>query len=121
MSEEQNANRDPLTNEPGMHPVGTGVGAVLGGGAAGAAAGALGGPIGAVVGGVVGAVAGGLAGKATAEMVNPTVEDAYWRDSYSKQPYYETGRNYDEYRPAYALGWTSVDTYTGRFEEFEPQ
>ena len=121
MSQELNANRDPLTNEPGMHPVGTGVGAVLGGGAAGAAAGALGGPIGAAVGGVVGAVAGGLAGKATAEMVNPTVEDAYWRDSYSKQPYYETGRTYDEYRPAYALGWSSVDTYTGRFEEFEPQ
>ncbi len=121
MSDELNANRDPLTNEPGAHPVGTGMGAILGGGAAGAAAGALGGPIGAAVGGVVGAVAGGLAGKATAEMVNPTVEDAYWRDSYSKQPYYEAGRTYDEYQPAYAMGWSSVGTYTGQFEDFEPQ
>lgn len=121
MSDELNANRDPLTNEAGAHPVGTGVGAVLGGGAAGAAAGALGGPVGAVVGGVAGAVAGGLAGKATAEMVNPTAEDAYWRNAYSDQPYYETGRTYDEYRPAYALGWSAVDTYTGPFEEFEPQ
>ena len=121
MSDELNANRDPLSNEPGAHPVGTGVGAVLGGGAAGAAAGALGGPIGAAVGGLAGAVAGGLAGKATAEMVNPTAEDAYWRDAYREQPYYETGRTYDQYHPAYALGWSAVDTYTGRFEEFEPQ
>ena len=121
MSDELNANRDPLTNEPGAHPVGTGVGAALGGAAAGAATGAIGGPIGAVVGGIVGAVAGGLAGKAAAESVNPTMEDAYWRDAYAKQPYYETGRTYDEYRPAYEMGWSSVDSYTGRFEDFEPQ
>ena len=121
MSNEFNANRDPLTNEPGAHPVGTGVGAALGGAAAGAATGAIGGPIGAVVGGIVGAVAGGLAGKAAAESVNPTMEDAYWRDAYAKQPYYETGRTYDEYRPAYEMGWSSVDSYTGRFEDFEPQ
>lgn len=121
MSNDLNANRDPLTNEPGAHPVGTGVGAVLGGAAAGAATGAIGGPIGAAVGGVVGAVAGGLAGKATAEVLNPTAEDAYWREAYSKQPYYESDRTYDDYRPAYALGWSSVGTYTGRFEDFEPQ
>jgi len=121
MSNEFNANRDPLTNEPGAHPVGTGVGAALGGAAAGAATGALGGPVGAAVGGIVGAVAGGLAGKATAEAVNPTMEDAYWRDAYAKQPYYETGRTYDEYRPAYEMGWSSAGTHTGRFEDFEPQ
>ena len=66
MSDYRDANRDPITNEPGAHPVGTGVGAALGGAAAGAAAGAFGGPVGAVVGGVAGAVAGGLAGKAAA-------------------------------------------------------
>lgn len=105
MSDFNDANRDPLTNEPGAHPVGTGVGAAVGGAAAGAAAGAFGGPVGAAVGGVAGAVAGGLAGKAAAEAVNPTEEDAYWRESYQREPYYVGGRTYDQYRPAYELGW----------------
>ena len=52
---------DPITGEPGAHPVGVGVGA-LGAGAAGAAIGAIGGPIGMLVGATIGAIAGGLAG-----------------------------------------------------------
>jgi len=119
MSDFNDANRDPLTNEPGAHPVGTGVGAA-GGAVAGAAAGAFGGPIGAAVGGVAGAVVGGLAGKAAAESVNPTVEDAYWRESYQREPYYRGGRTYDEYRPAYELGWSSVGRYEGDFDTVEP-
>ena len=121
MSDFNDANRDPLTNEPGAHPVGTGVGAAMGGAAAGAAAGAFGGPVGAVVGGVAGAVAGGLAGKAAAESVNPTHEDAYWRDAYDREPYYVGGRTYDQYRPAYEMGWTSVGRYEGDFDAIEPR
>lgn len=121
MSDFNNTNRDPLTNEPGAHPIGTGMGAVLGGAAAGVAAGALGGPVGATVGGIAGAVAGGLAGKATAEVVNPTAEDAYWRDVYASEPYYVAGRSYDHYRPAYELGWSSVGRYEGNFDAIEPQ
>lgn len=121
MSDFNDANRDPLTNEPGAHPVGTGVGAMMGGAAAGAAAGAFGGPVGAAIGGVAGAVAGGLAGKAAAEAVNPTAEDAYWRESYEREPYYVGGRTYDQYRPAYELGWSSVDRYEGDFEAVEPR
>src|SRR5438045_3041599 len=75
------ANRDPITGAPGAHPVGTGVGAT-GGALAGAAAGAVAGPIGAAVGLVAGAVVGGLAGKGVAEKIDPTVEDAYWKDNY---------------------------------------
>jgi hypothetical protein len=41
MSEYNQANRDPLTNEPGAHPVGTGLGAAMGGAATGAAVGAM--------------------------------------------------------------------------------
>jgi uncharacterized protein (TIGR02271 family) len=70
-SQNQNANRDPITGEPRSHPVGTGAGAAAGG-ATGAAVGMAGGPIGAGVGAAVGAVAGGLAGKGTAEHFNPT-------------------------------------------------
>ncbi len=52
---------DPITGEPGAHPVGVGVGA-LSAGAAGAAIGMIGGPIGMLVGATIGAIAGGLAG-----------------------------------------------------------
>src|SRR3954463_13774531 len=83
-------NPDPITGAPGSHPIGTGVGAA-GAGAAGAAIGAVAGPVGAAVGAVVGAVAGGLAGKGVAEAVNPTEEDAYWRDNYSTRPYVQPG------------------------------
>ncbi len=121
MSDINDANRDPLTNEPGSHPVGTGVGAALGGAAAGAAAGAFGGPVGAAIGGVAGAVAGGLAGKAAAEAVNPTEEDAYWRESFHREPYYVGGRTYEQYRPAYELGWSSVGRYEGDFAAVEPR
>ncbi len=121
MSDFNDANRDPLTNEPGAHPVGTGVGAAMGGAAAGAAAGAFGGPVGAAIGGVAGAVAGGLAGKAAAEAVNPTDEDAYWRENFHREPYYVGGRGYEEYRPAYELGWSSVGRYEGDYDAIEPR
>lgn len=113
-------NRDPISGTPGSHPVGTGAGA-LAGGAAGAAAGtAVGGPVGTVVGAAVGAIAGGLAGKGIAEMVDPTVEDAYWRDSYAKEPYYAQDRDYDYYQPAYRAGYEGRVKYDGRaFDDVE--
>lgn len=112
-------NLDPITEAPGAHPVGTGVGAT-GGGMAGAAIGAIGGPVGAAVGLVAGAIVGGLAGKATAERINPTAEEAYWRETYTREPYYEAGRSFDDYGPAYAYGWGATATYPGAFDEAEP-
>jgi len=109
-AEDKDLNRDPLSGESGAHPVGTGVGAA-GGAAAGAALGSLGGPLGTAVGGVVGAVVGGLAGKATAEAVNPTAEEAHWRENYNREPYYEQGRSFDDYGPAYRLGVTGRTRY----------
>jgi uncharacterized protein (TIGR02284 family) len=109
-AEDKDLNRDPITDAPGAHPVGTGVGAA-GGAVAGAAAGSLGGPVGAAIGGVVGAVVGGLAGKAAAESVNPTAEEAHWRENYSREPYYEQGRSFDDYAPAYRLGLTGRTRY----------
>lgn len=118
MADEKSMNLDPITNAPGAHPVGTGVGAA-GGAAAGAAAGALGGPVGAVAGAVIGAVAGGLGGKAVAESINPTAEEAYWRDNYNREPYYEAGRVFDDYAPAYRLGLYGRTSYEGNFEDME--
>jgi hypothetical protein len=123
------ANRDPLTGAAGSHPVGTGIGAVAGAGlgaaaaaaATGAAAGTVaGGPVGTIIGGAIGAVVGGLAGKGIAESVDPTREDAYWRENYSSRPYVESGSSYDDYGPAYGYGVNAYSQHSGRrFEDVE--
>ena len=97
-------NRDPISGEPGAHPVGTGLGAA-GGALAGAAAGVIGGPIGAAAGAVIGAVVGGLAGKGAAEVINPTDEEAHWREVHVSEPYVSGEHTYDDYAPAYRAGW----------------
>ncbi len=114
-------NRDPITGTPGSHPIGTGIGAVLGGAAAGAATGTVAGPVGTVIGAALGAVVGGLAGKGVAEAIDPTAEDAYWRENYKDRPYAGGDASYDDYQPAYGFGVDSYTRYKGRrFEEVEP-
>ncbi|HEX7153613.1 MAG TPA: hypothetical protein VF618_19145 [Thermoanaerobaculia bacterium] len=117
------SNPDPITKEPGAHPVGV-AGGSAGGAATGAAIGAaIGGPVGALAGGAIGAVAGGYAGKAAGEAVNPTEEDAHWRTEHRNRPYYKSDRDYDYYQPAYRYGWESASNQsygTRRFEEVEP-
>lgn len=110
---DRDANADPITGEPGSHPVGTGVGAV-GGGTTGAAIGAVAGPIGAVAGAVVGAVAGAYAGKGVAEMIDPTAENAYWRENYRNESYAKGDLSYDEYEPAYRTGYTGYGKHAGK-------
>ena len=120
--EVSDANRDPISGAPGSHPVGTGVGAILGGAAAGAATGTVAGPVGTVIGAAVGAVIGGLAGKGVAESIDPTVEDAYWRDNYRSRPYVTRTSSYDDFGPAYAYGVNSYGTYRGRaFDDVESE
>ncbi len=119
---EQDLNRDPITGTPGAHPLGTGAGAASGG-IAGAAVGlAVGGPVGGVIGAAVGAVAGGLAGKDTAEAVNPTAEEIFWRETYIREPYYVAGRVYEYYAPGFRAGWEGRVRHDGRsFAEAEPE
>jgi len=124
-------NEDPLTGAPGAHPVGTGIGAAAGGAAglgigaavaAGAATGSVAGPAGMAAGAAIGAIVGGLAGKAAAEQVDPTVEDAYWRENYRSRPYVDKNASYDMYQPAYRYGWESRSRYPGRsFDEVETE
>jgi uncharacterized protein (TIGR02284 family) len=117
--EERDLNQDPITGEPGAHPVGTGLGSA-GGAVAGATVGAIGGPVGAAIGGVAGAVLGGLGGKRAAEAINPTAEEAYWRENYTKEPYYEQGRSADDYIPAYRMGLTGRTNYGEDWTTVEP-
>ena len=122
VNQSRDTNPDPITGEPGSHPVGVVVGAAITGAAAGAAGGAVGGPVGAVAGAAIGAVAGGYAGKAVEEQFDPTAEDAYWRENYRNRPYVDQGIDYDTYRPAYQYGWESRTRYRDRrFEEVEPE
>lgn len=121
-TQKRDANRDPITGEPGAHPVGAGVGAALGGAAVGAAAGMAAGPVGAAIGAVAGGFGGGLAGKAAAEKIDPTAEDAYWKANYAKRPYYSPDIGYGTYAPAYRHGWEATSRNPSRtFDEAEPE
>ncbi len=115
-----NINPDPITGEHGSHPVGTGLGAAAGGALAGIGAGAAAGPVGAAIGAIIGGVAGAFAGKGMAEAIDPTVEDAYWRDEYQRRDYYQPGMDYETIQPAYQHGWHSRTLHMGRtWEEAE--
>ena len=115
-------NLDPITREPGSHPVGTGLGSA-GGAATGAGIGAVvAGPIGAVIGGALGAFVGGAAGHAAGEAINPTAEREFWSRNFQSRPYYKSGKEYSEYEPAYRFGWESAGRaeYAGKkFDEVE--
>ena len=120
-SNDNQSNSDPITGEPGAHPVGTGIGAALGGAAAGAAVGTVAGPIGTLLGAAAGAVVGGLSGKAVAENIDPTAENVYWKNNFASRPYIEHGAKFDDYGPAYGLGVGAASQYQGRdFEDVEP-
>jgi hypothetical protein len=58
--------------------------------------------------------------KYESDVVDPLVEDTYWRDNYANRPYASTDTSYSEYAPAYRYGWESRGKYAGRrFEEVE--
>jgi hypothetical protein len=114
----------------GDHPVGGAVGAAVGaaagaaavGAAQGAALGTVAGAPGMAAGVAIGGVVGALAGKGVAQEINPTTEDAYWRESYTTRPYVESGASYDTYGPAYRHGIDAYTKYEGRdFNEVEPK
>lgn len=121
--EDVDHNADPITDQHGAHPVGTGVGATGIGAAATAVGGAVGGPVGAVAGAVVGGIAGGLAGKGIAETIDPTVEEAHWKETYQSRPYYQSGYSYDDYFPAYRTGYEGYGKYASQglsYDQAEP-
>ncbi len=46
--------------------------------------------------------------------------ETYWRKQFQHETYYAKGRTYDDYAPAYRLGYESRGRYAGkRFEEVE--
>ena len=51
--------------------------------------------------------------------VRPDLEDAYWQSVYWSQPYYRAGHGYDDYAPAYCVGYIGYAQYGGCFEDAE--
>lgn len=107
----------------GVHPAGTVVGGVAGAVAAGAAVGAVAGPVGAAVGAAIGAAAGGMAGKLAVDLVDPQMEDEFWRKNWSDRTYIDGGFTYDQdWRGAYLYGVDMFRRHPEReFDEIEPE
>jgi len=117
---EGSRNPDPITDQPGSHPVETGIGAAVGGAASGMAVGAVAGPVGAAIGAAAGAIAGGLAGKGVGELIDPTTEDNWLRQNFSSRSYVQKGETYENYEPAYRYGGQAEAQYRGkRFQDVE--
>lgn len=51
--------------------------------------------------------------------VRPDLEDAYWQSVYWAQPYYRADYSYDDYAPAYCVGYIGYAQYGGCFDDAE--
>ena len=55
-----------------------------------------------------------------AHAVDHDREDAYWREAHMRESYYNPQYSYDDYAPAYRMGWESRAKYDGgTFEQYE--
>ena len=79
------------------------------------------GPMGVAAVAVSSASVGDLSGNETAERFTATAEDAHWRNCYTREWYYEPGRTYDDYGPAYEFGFTRWSIGAGAFDTVEPE
>jgi hypothetical protein len=51
--------------------------------------------------------------------VDPGEEDAFWELSYWRERYYRQGLDYEDYAPAYCVGYIGYAQYGGAFEDAE--
>lgn len=58
--------------------------------------------------------------RSTQPFINPTAEEAYWREAFRREPYYRQEFSYEDYGPAYRVGYTGPVRRHGEFEELEP-
>lgn len=99
---------DAISGTSDDRPLGTAMGAV-GGALTGAAVGSPGGPMGSLVGAMIGTAAGAIAGKGIAKGLDPEKEVDHWRQHHHLEPYYKPEHPFEDYEPAYRLGWESYD------------
>lgn len=51
--------------------------------------------------------------------VDPLREDDYWRDAHLRARYASPGLDYEDFAPAYCVGYTGFAQYGGCFDEAE--
>lgn len=51
--------------------------------------------------------------------IQPEREDAYWQSVYWAQPWFRPGLSYEDYAPAFCVGYIGCAQYGGRCEEAE--
>ncbi|MBC7602269.1 MAG: hypothetical protein H7255_06350 [Ramlibacter sp.] len=51
--------------------------------------------------------------------VNPQLEDMYWEDAFAGEAYYCAGLTFEDYAPAYCVGYIGYAQYGGSFDEAE--
>jgi hypothetical protein len=54
-----------------------------------------------------------------APVINPTAEEAHWRNAFRDEPYYRPELGYDDYSPAYRVGYTGPIRRAGSFSALE--
>jgi hypothetical protein len=115
--EEKTAERVSGEPESNLSAVGTGG---IAGAATGAAIGAVvGGPVGGAIGAAAGAIAGAAAAEQVVDIIDPKIEEEYWKTQFRKRPYYKPGKHYEYYLPNYRYGWESAGREEFRNRDFE--
>lgn len=51
--------------------------------------------------------------------VDPDQEDTYWQDMFRAERYYRDQLDYEDYAPAYCVGYIGCAQYGGSYEEAE--
>jgi hypothetical protein len=56
---------------------------------------------------------------AVTDRVDPAEEDSYWQRAFGGEHYYRPGFDYEDYAPAYCVGYIGHAQYGGEFEDAE--
>ena len=59
-------------------------------------------------------------GAAALGRVDARREDAYWRQAHRRQRYYDHRLDYEDYAPAYCVGYIGYAQYGGTFDDAQP-
>lgn len=54
---------------------------------------------------------------ATVSLENAKVHDAYWAQAHARESYFRPGLDYEDYAPAYCVGYAGWAQYGGAFED----
>lgn len=51
--------------------------------------------------------------------IDPMVHEAYWQSVFWGEPYYRRDRDFEDYAPAYCVGYIGYAQYGGRYDDAE--